>query len=127
VNCGLLPKHHKVNVILFGLACGCSFTRLWNRWPRLTLDLRRPDLKMNSTTNISERVIGWWIKERYRTMRGYKRTEAIFNVVTLTARLGAQSGTYDLAGGAVCLIIAMGKGPFRPFYPFFTFLEQSRL
>jgi transposase-like protein len=72
-------------------------TRLWNRWPRLTLDLRRPDLKLDGTNNTSERVIGWWIKERYRTMRGYKRTESIFNVVTLTARLGAQSGTYDLA------------------------------
>lgn len=72
-------------------------TRLWNRWSRLTLDLRRPDLKMNGTNNTSERVIGWWIKERYRTMRGYKRTESIFNVVTLTALLGTQSGTYDLA------------------------------
>lgn len=72
-------------------------TRLWNRWPRLTLDLRRPDLKMDGTNNASERLIGWWIKERYRTMRGYKRTESIFNVVTLTARMGARSGSYDLA------------------------------
>jgi transposase-like protein len=72
-------------------------TRLWNRWPRLTLDLRRPELKMDGTNNSSERLIGWWIKERYRTMRGYKRTESIFNVVTLTARMGARSGSYDLA------------------------------
>lgn len=72
-------------------------TRLWNRWPRLTLDLRRLDLNLDGTNNTSERVIGWWIKERYRTMRGYKRTESIFNVVTLTARMGAQSGIYDLA------------------------------
>jgi hypothetical protein len=72
-------------------------TRLWNRWPRLTLDLRRPDLKMDGTNNTSERVIGWWIKERYRTMRGYKRTESIFNVVTLTALMGGRSGSYDLA------------------------------
>jgi transposase-like protein len=56
-------------------------TRLWNRWPRLTLDLRRPDLDMDGTNNSSERVIGWWIKERYRTMRGYKRTESILNRV----------------------------------------------
>jgi len=72
-------------------------TRLWNRWSRLTLDLRRPDLDMDGTNNASERLIGWWIKERYRTMRGYKRTESIFNVVTLTARMGLCSGTYDLA------------------------------
>lgn len=72
-------------------------TRLWNRWSRLTLDLRRADLDMDGTNNASERLIGWWIKERYRTMRGYTRTESIFNVVTLTARIGAHPGTYDLA------------------------------
>ena len=70
-------------------------TRLWNRWQRLTLDQRRDDL--DGTNNASERVIGWWIKERYRTMRGYKRTESVKNVVTLTARMGARSGQYDMA------------------------------
>jgi len=30
-------------------------------------------------------------------MRGYKRTESIRNVVTLTARRGARSGSYDMA------------------------------
>ena len=42
-------------------------------------------------------LIGWWIKERYRTMRGYKRTESIRNVVTLTARMGVRSGRYDMS------------------------------
>jgi transposase-like protein len=46
-------------------------TRLWDRWPNLTLDRRGDDL--DGTNNSSERLIGWWIKERYRTMRGYKR------------------------------------------------------
>ncbi len=55
-------------------------TRLWNRWQRLTLDQRRDDL--NGTNNTSERVIGGWIKERYRTMRGYKRAESVRNIVT---------------------------------------------
>jgi transposase-like protein len=70
-------------------------TRLWERWPRLTLDQRRGDL--DGTNNSSERMIGWWIKERYRTMRGYKRLESIRNVVTLTARMGVRSGAYDMA------------------------------
>jgi len=70
-------------------------TRLWDRWPRLTLDQRRDDL--DGTNNSSERMIGWWAKERYRTMRGYKRRESIRNVVTLTARMGARSGFYDMA------------------------------
>jgi len=72
-------------------------TRLWDRWDRLTLDLRRDDLPLDGTNNASERLIGWWIKERYRSMRGYKRPESIFNVVTLTARMGARSGQYDMA------------------------------
>lgn len=70
-------------------------TRLWDRWMRLTLDQRREDL--DGTNNSAERMIGWWCKERYRTMRGYKRTESIRNVVTLTARMGARSGSYDMA------------------------------
>jgi transposase-like protein len=70
-------------------------TRLWERWHCLTLDQRRDDL--DGTNNTSERVIGWWIKERYRMMRGYKRPRSILNVVTLTARMGVRSGQYDMA------------------------------
>ena len=70
-------------------------TRLWDRWHRLTLDQSREDL--DGTNNSTERLIGWWIKERYRTMRGYKRTQSIHNVATLTARMGVRSGRYDLA------------------------------
>jgi transposase-like protein len=69
-------------------------TRLWERWERITLDQRRDDL--DGTNNSCERVIGWWIKERYRTMRGYKRDASVKNVVKLTARMGAQSGNYDM-------------------------------
>lgn len=70
-------------------------TRLWQRWRKFTLDQRRDDL--DGTNNAAERLIGWWIKERYRTMRGYKREESIKNVVTLTALMGAQPGYFDLA------------------------------
>jgi transposase-like protein len=69
-------------------------TRLWDRWPSLTLDQRRDDL--DGTNNSSERLISWWIKERYRTMRGYKHPKSVKNVVTLTARMGARSGYYDM-------------------------------
>jgi transposase-like protein len=69
-------------------------TRLWERWPNLTLDQRRDD--MDGTNNGSERLIGWWIKERYRTMRGYKRPTSVKNVVTLTARMGVRSGHYEM-------------------------------
>lgn len=69
-------------------------TRLWERWRKFTLDQRRDDL--DGTNNACERLIGWWIKERYRMMRGYKRAESIKNVVTLTARMGVRSGHYDM-------------------------------
>jgi len=69
-------------------------TRLWDRWLNLTLDQRRDDL--DGTNNSCERLIGWWIKERYRTMRGYKRTKSIRNVVTLTAWMGFRSGQCDM-------------------------------
>lgn len=71
-------------------------TRLWTRWRCLTLDQRRKDQDMDGTNNSSERLIGWWIKERYRSMRGYKREESIRNVVTLTALIGASSDVFDL-------------------------------
>jgi hypothetical protein len=63
-------------------------------------DRGRSDL--DGTNNSAERTIGWWIKERYRTMRGYKRTVpvdtgTVRNVVTLTAHLGVHSGTYDMS------------------------------
>ena len=72
-------------------------TRRLENWHRLTLDLRRDDLELDGTNNSAERLIGWFIKERYRTMRAYKRIESIKNVVTLTARMGVRSGTYDMA------------------------------
>lgn len=71
-------------------------TRLWNRWRKLTLDLTRDDLDMDGTNNSSERLIGWWIKERYRTMRGYKRQESIRNVVSLTTLMAAHEGYFDM-------------------------------
>ena len=70
-------------------------TRLWERWRKFTLDQRRKDL--DGTNNTCERLIGWWIKERYRMMRGDKRKESIKNVVTLTARMGVRSGHYDMS------------------------------
>ncbi len=61
----------------------------------MTRDQHRDDL--DATNDAGERLIGWWIKERYRPMRGHKRTEFIPNVVTLIAQIGVFSGYYDLA------------------------------
>lgn len=68
--------------------------RLWTRWERITLDQHFENL--DGTNNACERLIGWWIKERYRTMRGYKRTLSIRNGVGVTSLLGAAVEPYDM-------------------------------
>jgi hypothetical protein len=71
----------------------------WNLWPRLTRyrQWRGPaGESLDGTNNGSERAIGWWIKERYRGMRGYKRTRSAINVSRLLAWVGNQLNT----GGA---------------------------
>jgi transposase-like protein len=71
----------------------------WNLWPRLTRYRTWQGSHgetIDGTNNGSERAIGWWIKERYRTMRGYKRTKSAVNV----SRLLAWCGNYLDRGGA---------------------------
>jgi hypothetical protein len=63
----------------------------WNLWQRLTLyrGWRGPHgERMDGTNNATERSIGWRIKERYRTMRGYKRQASVLNVSRLIAWAG---------------------------------------
>ena len=71
----------------------------WNLWPRLTLyrTWLGPDgERLDGTNNATERAIGWRVKERYRTMRGYKRRQSVLNV----SRLIAWAGNLLDAGGA---------------------------
>lgn len=71
----------------------------WNLWPRLTFYRKWQDEhggRLDGTNNATERAIGWWVKERYRTMRGYKRRQSVLNVSRLIAWAGGQLKT----GGA---------------------------
>jgi hypothetical protein len=43
---------------------------------------------LDGTNNHCERAIGWWIKERYRSMRGYKQEQAAPGVSRLIAFAG---------------------------------------
>jgi hypothetical protein len=75
------------------------FLDRWNLWPRLTTYRTWQGANgetLDGTNNGSERAIGWWIKERYRTMRGYKRRESAVNV----SRLLAWCGNHLNSGGA---------------------------
>lgn len=75
------------------------FLDRWNLWPRLTKyrTWKGPAGEtLDGTNNGSERAIGWWIKERYRPMRGYKRRKSAVNV----SRLLAWCGNHLNRGGA---------------------------
>jgi hypothetical protein len=75
------------------------FLDRWTLWPRLTCyrTWQGPQGQtVDGTNNGSERAIGWWIKERYRTMRGYKRPKSAVNV----SRLLAWAGNHLGSGGA---------------------------
>jgi len=65
------------------------FLDRWNLWPRLSFYRTWEDdygnVILDGTNNDCERTIGWAIKERYRTMRGYKRVQSVLNVSRLIA------------------------------------------
>jgi len=68
------------------------FLDRWNLWPRLTFYRTWNDKDgqpiLDGTNNADERAIGWWVKERYRSMRGYKRELSVLNVSRLIAFCG---------------------------------------
>jgi hypothetical protein len=68
------------------------FLDRWNLWPRLTYYRTWKDKEgkpiLDGTNNANERAIGWWVKERYRSMRGYKREQSVLNVSRLIAFCG---------------------------------------
>jgi hypothetical protein len=78
----------------------------WNLWPRLTRyrTWAGPDgEQLDGTNNGCERAIGWWVKERYRSMRGYKRPESVINVSRLIAAMG---NALESPGFALAEVIA---------------------
>ena len=67
----------------------------WNLWGRLTryrTGEGPAGEALDGTNNACERAIGWWVKERYRTMRGYKRPESVLRVSRLIAAMGNALG-----------------------------------
>jgi len=68
------------------------FMDRWNLWPRLTFYRNWKDEYgseiLDGTNNHCERAIGWWIKERFRSMRGYKQEQAALGVSRLIAFAG---------------------------------------
>ena len=71
-----------------------ALTRYQNNWNRLTFDQRwnkqHAEARLDGTNNVAERAIGWLIKERYRTMRGFKRRASVRNIARLIPALAAR-------------------------------------
>jgi transposase-like protein len=81
------------------------FLDRWNLWHRLTryrLWKGPKGEQLDGTNNACERAIGWWIKERYRSMRGYKVPQNAVRV----SRFLAWCGNFLNQGGAdlACLL-----------------------
>jgi transposase-like protein len=72
---------------------------LWRRLTRYRTWVGPNGETVDGTNNGCERAIGWWVKERYRTMRGYKRRKSAVNVSRLLAWCGnhLERGGADLA------------------------------
>jgi hypothetical protein len=89
------------------------FLDRWNLWGRLTRyrTWRGPGgQQLDGTNNACERGtgtppcgVGWWIKERYRSMRGYKRPQSAVNVSRLLAWCGNHLGR---GGADLALLVA---------------------
>jgi Transposase IS66 family len=75
---------------------------LWHRLTRYRLWRGPTGEQLDGTNNACERAIGWWIKERYRSMRGYKVPENAVRV----SRFLAWCGNFLHQGGAdlTCLL-----------------------
>lgn len=69
---------------------------LWQKWPKVGLYWRRPQLGLDGTDNASEQAIGR-SKVRYETMRGYKSDEGMSNGIALTQWLYGGEDEHDLA------------------------------
>ncbi len=84
------PKKRKTASIAYRMRN--LFLDRWNLWPRLTFYRTWKDSDGNpildGTNNADERAIGWWGKERYRSMRGYKRQQSVLNVSRWIAHCG---------------------------------------
>ena len=94
-----------------------AILRWSNQWQRLTYDIQwnhrhpqptqpaqpahatnaPPAQRLDGTNNVAERAIGCWIKDRYRTMRTFKRTASVRNLAQLIPFLAATPNRPSLA------------------------------
>jgi hypothetical protein len=62
---------------------------------------------LDGTNNAGERAIGWWVKERYRSMRGDQRADLVRHG---SRRIAAMGNALDGPGFALAEVIASRAG-----------------
>jgi len=86
------PAPHPGQTACLAYRLRSLFLDRWVLWPRLTFYRTWQDAHgeeiLDGTHHASERALGWWIQERYRSMRGYKRERSALNVSRLIAYCG---------------------------------------
>lgn len=87
------PRHLGTETVSLAYRLRLFSLDRWNLWHRLiryrTWTGPAGEV-LDGTNNATERAIGWWVKERYRPMRGYKRPQSVLNVSRLIAWAGNQ-------------------------------------
>jgi len=73
-----------------------NWSEHWSRLVRFQSWCGSHHEKLDGTNNVTEQIIGQRVKERYRTMRGYKRDDSILNVSSLLGWIGMQPSGYNL-------------------------------
>jgi hypothetical protein len=58
---------------------------------------------LDGSNNAGERAIGWWVKERYRSMRGDQRADSVRHS---SPRIAAMGNALDGPGFALAEVIA---------------------
>jgi len=95
--CAPPPKaEHKASMWYRMRMLVLDWSENWSRLARFQSWRGPAAEKLDGTNNVTERIIGQSIKERYRSMRGYKRKQSILHVSGLTAWIAMQPAGYDL-------------------------------
>ncbi len=90
------PQDHKASMWYRMRLLTLDWSEHWSRLAFYQTWRGTNNEKLDGTNNVTEQIIGQDVKERYRTMRGYKRQESIRNVSSLMGWVRMKGADYDL-------------------------------
>jgi transposase-like protein len=90
------PQDHKASMWYRMRLLTLDWSENWSRLAFYQTWRGDKNEKLDGTNNVTEQIIGQCVKERYRTMRGYKRTASIRNVSSLIGWVRMKGADYDL-------------------------------